>query len=207
MLAYASRTGTRRNLAALRAAGWRLILSPAGVLRDEGFAYALDNGAWSAFTQKEPWNEAAFVGALAKFGPGADWVVAPDIVCGGAESLKLSVSWIARCLEHSKLVLLPVQDGMTAADVTGLLCRHIGIFVGGSESWKEKTIDDWAHLARERGAYCHVGRVNSQRRLRLVQMAGADSFDGSGPSRFEKHLQQMERGLAQPCFRVAEINR
>ena len=29
MIAYASRTGTRRNLAALRAAGWRLLVSAA----------------------------------------------------------------------------------------------------------------------------------------------------------------------------------
>jgi hypothetical protein len=211
MLAYASRTGTKRNLAALRAAGWRLMLSPAGRMEplaghSAGFAYALDNGAWTAFTQKQAWDESAFLSALDRFGPGADWVVAPDIVCGGKDSLKLSISWLARCLDKSKLVLIPVQDGMTPHDVAGVLCRYQGIFVGGSEEWKEKTIHEWAQLARERNAYCHVGRVNSQRRLRLCQMAGVDSFDGSGPSRFEKQLAVMERGLAQPCFRVAEVN-
>lgn len=39
MLGYASRTGTRRNLAALRAAGWRLLVSATGVHRDEGFPF------------------------------------------------------------------------------------------------------------------------------------------------------------------------
>ena len=46
---YASMTGTRRNLAALDAAGWRVLLSPAGLLNPRGRAYSLDNGAWSAF--------------------------------------------------------------------------------------------------------------------------------------------------------------
>lgn len=45
MIGYASRTGTRRNLDALRAAGWRLMVSARGALRTEGFPYALDNGA------------------------------------------------------------------------------------------------------------------------------------------------------------------
>lgn len=39
MVSYASRTGTRRNLAAMRGAGWRLLVSAAGVLRTEGFEH------------------------------------------------------------------------------------------------------------------------------------------------------------------------
>jgi hypothetical protein len=45
MAGYASRTGTRRNLAALRDAGWRLLVSAEAELRTEGMRYALDNGA------------------------------------------------------------------------------------------------------------------------------------------------------------------
>lgn len=62
---------------------------------------------------------------------------------------------------------------------------------------EEATMHRWSALAHSLGSWCHVGRVNTQRRLRLCQMAGADSFDGSGPSRFELCLQRMERGLAQ----------
>ena len=39
MIGYASRTGTKRNLDALRAAGWRLLISATGVHRDEGFPF------------------------------------------------------------------------------------------------------------------------------------------------------------------------
>ncbi len=84
VIAYASRTGTRRNLDALRARGWRLLVSATGVLRHEGFRYGLDNGAWTAFQQGHPINLALFVIALFKLGRDADWVALPDIVGGGA---------------------------------------------------------------------------------------------------------------------------
>lgn len=95
MIAYASRTGTRSTLAALRAAGWRLLVSATGVLRTEGFGYALDNGAWSAFQRGQSFDELAFRRALDMLGAGADFVVVPDIVCGGEASLELS--WEGRC--------------------------------------------------------------------------------------------------------------
>ena len=93
LIAYASRTGTRRNLAALRDAGWRLLVSAAGCLRNEGFPYALDNGAWSSYQQGRPFDEPAFVRALRKLGAGADWTTLPDIVAGGHASLDLSLRW------------------------------------------------------------------------------------------------------------------
>lgn len=200
---YASRTGTRVNLDALRANGWRLMISPAGVLRTEGFQYCLDNGAWSAFAQKTPWNADAFYEALVRFGPGADFVVVPDIVCGGAESLDLSKQWLKPVLQWSWHALIAVQNGHTPDDIRPLLNARVGVFVGGDTAWKERTMPTWAALARECGAYCHVGRVNSQRRVLLCQMAGVDSFDGSGPSRMVKHLHQMQRALNQGALMFA----
>lgn len=104
-MAYASRTGTRRNLDVLRRAGWRLLVSAAGCLRAEGFAYALDNGAWSAYCAGRPFDEAAFLRALAKMGSGADWTVIPDEVAGGARSLELSLRWMRRVLDETPRAL------------------------------------------------------------------------------------------------------
>jgi hypothetical protein len=42
------------NLEALRVAGWHLMVSAVGELRPEGFPFALDNGAWSAFRAGVP---------------------------------------------------------------------------------------------------------------------------------------------------------
>lgn len=191
MIAYASRTGTKRNLAALRAAGWRIMVSAKGAHRTEGFPYAIDNGAWSAFQSKEPFDDAAFLDVYHKLGSGADFVVLPDIVAGGVTSLIFSLNW-RDVLAPLCPFMLAVQDGITVGDVNGLVGPELGIFVGGTSEFKEQTMPQWGVLARERGAYFHVGRVNTVRRIHLCEAAGADSFDGSGPSRYLKELAYLD---------------
>jgi hypothetical protein len=193
--AYASRTGTRRNLKALAAAGWGLFVSAAGVHRNEGFRFVIDNGAWTAHTHGQPWTPEPFQAVLAKLGhlPECEGVVAPDVVNGGAESLALSLSWLDDLLATiAGVVYLPVQPGIPPHEVAPHLRGRVGVFIGGDSGWKEQTAASWARLAHDHGALCHMGRVNSLRRLLLAKAAGCDSFDGSGPSRFEKHLHEME---------------
>lgn len=187
MIGYASRTGTRRNLEALRNAGWRLLISAKGVLRDEGMPYALDNGAWTAFQRNEPFDVVAFQRAVDMFGERADWVVIPDIVAGGLASLDFSLAWIDR-LAGCKRLLLAVQDGMTTEAIRPFLSDRVGIFVGGSTDWKLATAIEWGQLAHDVGCYMHVGRVNTVRRIRLCAAAGADSFDGTSASMFAETL-------------------
>ena len=197
MIAYASRTGTRRNLAALRGAGWRLLVSAAGCLRAEGFPYALDNGAWSAFTQGRPFDESAFIKALRKMVAGADWTVIPDVVAGGAASLELSLRWMRRVLDESPRALIAVQDGIATDDVRGFLGDRVGLFVGGSTEWKLATLDAWGRLGREVGCWVHVGRVNTKRRIHRCANAGATSFDGTSVSRFAKTLPRLDAAVRQ----------
>lgn len=192
VIAYASRTGTKRNLAALAEAGWRLLVSAAGVLRTEGFKYALDNGAWSAYAQGRPFDERQFETALRKLGGGADWTVLPDVVAGGERSLELSLRWMRRVLDSSPAALLAVQDGMSVETVRPLVGARIGIFVGGSTRWKLGTMREWGRLAREVGVWLHVGRVNTARRIMSCAFAGATSFDGTSASRFAETLPELE---------------
>lgn len=200
-MAYASRTGTRRNLAALRAAGWRLLVSAAGVLRHEGFPYALDNGAWSAYSQGRPWDEAAFVCALRLMGRGADWSVLPDVVAGGAASLELSLRWMRPVLDECERALLAVQDGMGVGDVRPFLGERVGLLVGGSTAWKLATMPAWGELARQVGCWLHVGRVNTRRRIVLCQTVGATSFDGTSATRFASTLPLLNNAVRQmPLF-------
>jgi hypothetical protein len=202
VIGYASRTGTRRNLDALRRAGWRLMVSARGPLRPERFGYALDNGAWTAFQRGEPFDVPAFDRAVALLGPGADWIVLPDIVAGGLASLRFSLDWLDTLRGRPGLrgarYLLAVQNGMEPAHVAALIGPEIGIFVGGDTPWKLATMAAWAALAHERGAICHVGRVNTARRVRLCAAAGADSFDGSGVSRFASALPRLDLARRQP---------
>lgn len=198
MIAYASRTGTRRNLNALRRAGWHLMVSARGVLRTEGFPYALDNGAWTAFQRQEPFDAAAFEKALSLLGAEAEFVVLPDIVMGGLASFELSIAWLRKLRRRVALrsvrFLIAVQNGMEviAQRIGRWLGPKVGIFVGGDTEWKLATMAMWARLAHRFGAICHVGRVNTARRIHACQAAGVDSFDGSSASRFEVTLRPLE---------------
>lgn len=198
MIAYASRTGTKRNLAALAREGWRLMVSARGVLRTEGFRYSLDNGAWTAFQRGEPFDVPAFEKAVSQLGQHADFIVLPDIVMGGIASLEMSLAWLRklrrRVALRSARFLIAVQNGMEtiAGRIKRWLGPTVGIFVGGDTPWKLGTMALWAKLAHSRGAICHVGRVNTAKRIHLCEAAGIDSFDGSSASRFEVTLRPLE---------------
>lgn len=91
---YASRTGTRRTLALFREWGWRLMVSARGVVRTEGFPYALDNGAWTSHTRGEPFCDSSFLRALHDIGEAADFVVIPDVVGNAHATLVAADRWL-----------------------------------------------------------------------------------------------------------------
>lgn len=168
-------------------------MSPAGQLRTEGFAYGLECGAWSAYQQGRPFDVPAFETALARLGKDADFVVLPDIVGGGDPSLEMSMRWMHRVYNATERVLIAVQDGHEPWQVDELLGPRCGVFVGGSTSWKLATAPRWAAVARAKGAWCHVGRVNTKRRIALCGVAGATSFDGTSVVRFPCNLERLDR--------------
>src|SRR4051794_41103643 len=116
MFCYASRTGTRRNLDALRKHGWGLLVSRAGAWRTEGFTrWVGDNGAWADFQANRAFDEDEYERFLTWVAAQAtipDWLVLPDVVAGGLASLALSGRYLNRCLSVSPMVLIAVQDGM-----------------------------------------------------------------------------------------------
>lgn len=198
-MAYASRTGTRRNLRVMREAGWRLMVEPSQIGRyksmrplwDDGSdaSFAVDNGAWGSHCRGEVWDPAPFLKMVDAIGDRADWIVVPDIVEGGRASLRRSIEWLDRL---PGLRLVAVQDGLEPTDLGSLVGPSVGIFVGGSTEWKLSTLPQWGRFARERGVYLHVGRVNTRRRIRACALAGADSFDGSSVTRFAKTIVPLE---------------
>jgi hypothetical protein len=204
MFCYASRTGTRRNLDALRRHGWGLLVSRAGVWRTEGFDRICgDNGAWADFQAGRTFDEDAynhFLDWLAAQPVTADWLVLPDIVAGGLASLALSCRFLNRCLSVAPMVLIAVQDGMSPDDLAPLVGSHVGIFLGGSTEWKLATMAQWGQFCAERGIYYHVARVNSIARMSLAISCGADSVDGSSASRYAVTLPKLAYAARQPDF-------
>jgi hypothetical protein len=193
MIAFASRTGTRRNLAALRGAGWGLFISAAGVWRDEGFdLVAGDNGAWTDHQQGLAFNEERFARFVEWFGARPKLLILPDIVLGGGASLSLSLRWLSQLAGHPAKLLIAVQNGMEPGEIAPHLSPRVGIAIGGDTPWKLATMPTWSALARAHGAHCHVLRVNTERRIRLCHASAVDSFDGSSASRFSVTLRPLE---------------
>jgi hypothetical protein len=201
MRGYASRTGTRRNLAALRDAGWRLMVTPA-CPRPEGFPFALDNGAWSAYQRGVAWDADAFLRAVQLLGARADFIIVPDIVGDARRSHKRSMAWFPFLLGHTRTLLLAVQDGMSEEVLRPYLGANVGIFVGGTTPWKLATMGRWGALAHRVGCYLHVGRVNTARRIARCAAIGADSFDGSSVTRYAKTLAELEPARRQGGLRL-----
>lgn len=221
MIAYASRTGTIRNLDGLRTRDWRLLVSATGEWRTEGFRYAIDNGAFTAFLEFQAGKRAQnmldtdlFVGCIAELGAGADWILLPDIVGEGEASLALSIAWLSRVRATAGLETVPlylaVQDGMESGVLFQRLCQLLdarlidGLFVGGSTVWKEATVLLWGKVKARYGVRLHVGRVNTTRRIALCAAAGADSIDGTSATIYSVTLPMLDGARRQPDLFVGE---
>lgn len=200
---YAAHTTGRQNRETLRNLEWGMLGSAAYRWRDEewgpldqgGLGWALDNGAWGAFTAGRPFDNDAFRRAVVEAGR-LDFVVVPDVVMDADGTRAMRDQWLDWTLANADAarVLLPVQNGMEDDDLP--LSDRIGVFVGGDDRWKERTMHHWRARTDAIGAYLHVGRVNSVRRLESCWLVGADSVDGSGASRWSKHAMRLGMAFA-----------
>jgi hypothetical protein len=208
MRRYASRTGTLRNLEALRLYGWRILFSPFSSTWPDGFPGAIDNGAWTYFQQGREFDGDRFRRTIDRHGEKADWIVIPDKVAAGKESLEFSQSWMHE-LSDFRHLLLAVQDGMNPRDVSAFVTAYpkhsIGIFLGGSTGWKLRNMYAWGCVAAALGCYYHVARVNTAKRIRLALEAGADSIDGTSASLYSVTVPMLDNATRQPSLLRPQI--
>lgn len=125
------------------------------------------------------------------------FVVLPDLVMGGLESLDVSLDWLAYLqTTHSGRAqngkyYLAVQNGMVPSDLEGIDWELLGgLFVGGSMDWKLETMAEWAELAHRMGKKCHVGQIGTVERVELADLAGVDSVDSCAPMWNERKLEK-----------------
>jgi len=142
-----------------------------------------DNGAFRDWRAGRAFDGEGFLSALAEIG-GADlhpdFLVVPDVVGAGLDSLRKSLEWLPR-IQRLAPRYLAVQDGMEDLDVRPHVAAFDGIFVGGTFPWKIATGAKWADFVHERGKPCHVGRIGTPRYVRWAFEIGADSIDSSAP--------------------------
>ena len=227
---YVCRPTNARSVAACYEHDFGVLLSPLSVRSKggiddmsghtkplPGLPYVLDNGVWSCHQAGVDWDDEPLRRLLERLGggegrPAPGFVVAPDIIGGGEDSIAFSLDWLAshRADTPSAKWLLAVQDGMTVERVREVLLEHrlAGVFVGGSTRWKWETVHVWARLALEMPEIrVHVGRVNSLRRAMLCRDLGVHSCDGSSVTRYSINAPKMARaadGDDLPILSLAE---
>lgn len=185
-----------------------------------------DNGAWKRHANGEPWDEHAFWASLMR---AQVWVrekplerctscrtpyiaVAPDILGGGRKSLDLSL-WFINCVASRQIEHWPwylaVQDGMTTADVESRIDRFAGIFLGGTDKFKQSACD-WSDMAHSHGKRFHYARASTLRKVRYARHANADSLDSAFPlwtnERFDTFIHWMDNTDPQTDMLSANAN-
>jgi hypothetical protein len=152
----------------------------------QGIPWALDNGVFGAFTSGKEWNEEPlyqFMDAYAAWKP--MWVVVPDSVGNAEKTIRMWHQHSPALKAFGVPLAFAAQDGMATEDVPE---DADIVFVGGSTSWKWKSLPMWtSHFER-----VHVGRVNSRRLLEIAEENGAESCDGTGWFRDPKRTQELE---------------
>jgi hypothetical protein len=197
MIVYVGDTRSRKLLAALRAEGIGQVAVRGRLSGRRLDPWFYDNGAFEDYRAGVPFDEAAFRADLAVLDAQSEppaFAVLPDVVMGGAESLKLSMRWFEDVPRRDWY--LAVQNGVEVDDVpwrSGIA----GVFVGGDLGWKRATGARWVEAAHARGLRCHVGRVGTVPRIAWARDAGADSIDSSLPLWSNKNMRRFMQALRQ----------
>lgn len=185
-------TRSRRYLARAEALGWGRLFAAEKPAPKPGEPWALDNGVFSAWKKNVAWQPERFLRSIDQ-SEGLHtpmFAVLPDIVGGGAESIRHSIAWLARL--PSMPWFLAVQDGMSRDDVRAVLPDVAGLFLGGTDAFKA-TAPMWCELAHEHGKGFHYARISTANRLRAALECGADSGDSSQMLWSDENFDRFER--------------
>jgi hypothetical protein len=143
-----------------------------------GAVWCADNGC---FGKGYPGDEAWFAwlqSFAAEERARCAFAVAPDVVADAAATLTRSLPWLPRIRALGYPAAFVAQDGLE--DLEMPWDAFDVLFIGGSTEWKlGPHARAFAIEAKARGKHVHMGRVNSERRLRYAHHIGCDSVDGT----------------------------
>lgn len=155
----------------------------------DGVEWAVDNGVVrlvDGFPASDPdWRPERWLALLERHrgAPGCVFAAVPDVVCDAAGTDQRWAEWAptVQALGYRPAYVLQNGCDTIPADAGA-------VFIGGDTRWKlGPAASRLVRLAKARGLWAHMGRVNSLRRLRLAADMGCDSVDGTflafGPDR------------------------
>ena len=148
-------------------------------LKDTGLPIACDNGCFKAFHERKFF---AMLTRAEKTPVSLEWVTVPDIVGDAKATHTLFLKWYPKIQFPTAYVL---QDGAEDSDIPydKINC----VFVGGTTEFKlSETARDLVTEAKRFGKQIHMGRVNTDKRLRYAFNIGCNSVDGTGYVRFRQ---------------------
>ena len=173
------------------------------------FPWFFDNGVFAAFKAGLAFDGAAYEAALSRLKEveqPPDFLVTPDLVGGGVDSIALSLDWVGKVKLFGSAYLV-VQEGMNYTDVAQVLGQFAGIFVGGATlEWKWATAKYWVQLAHFHSKPCHIGRVGTGIRVKMALASGCDSIDSCVPLFSEGNLQNFIRPMGLVSIPPAKPN-
>lgn len=157
------------------------------------FPFALDNGAFSCWDMAtntfddESWAETLpkWRKMLAWASPNIDgvrWAIVPDVPGNRERTIDRWAQYAPIVQAHRIPLAVAVQDGMTTEDVKALRPRPEVIAVGGSDEFKQGTVQMWAQDFDR----VHVLRCNSPAWLDILEAIGIESCDGTGWNRGDR---------------------
>lgn len=201
---YLATTSSRSVRDAMRSGTLGFVRTPGGGSFVEGAKFCVDNGRFGkGWPGAEKWWE------WVTSHPVEDclFVVAPDVVGDAEATLAESAEWLPRIRAAGYPAALVAQDGLENLDVPW--DEFDCLFIGGTTEWKlsghaRNLIAD----AKQHGKWVHMGRVNSEQRLRYAHALGCDSADGTflafGPDTNLPRLKGWLRAISHPTFDFAE---
>lgn len=174
--------------------------------------YFFDNGAYKCWKDNSEFDHELFIKkvweleAKMQFGEAleADFIVLPDIVAGGDDSLDFSLQWAEYMEENMphisryNFLYLPVQNGMDIENVERVIKRRMvdGLFMGGTKDWKYSDAHKWVELAHRYDLPIHCGGIGTRKDIEWAKEVGFDSVDSGIAIIHPHHLKdvlEMER--------------
>jgi hypothetical protein len=144
-----------------------------------GLQWAADNDCFQGLNERR-WS--AMLEAVQHASGRCLFVVVPDKVADAATTAAMFDRYYDEVRRRGLPVALVAQDGLE--DMSGWLARTWpridALFIGGGDDFKlgavaASVVDE----AKRRGKWVHMGRVNSEQRIRYAASIGCDSVDGT----------------------------